>query len=64
MPENDLAAQTERMLDNAMGGRTPHQVLVEASLAESANLAERTAAIAKNREWALRLLEAIEKSMK
>lgn len=62
MPENDLDLETERMLDAAMDGLTPHQVLVKASLAEAANVAERAAAIEKNRERALRLLAAIEKS--
>lgn len=63
MPDNDLAAQTERMLESAMGGRTPHQLLIEASLAENANIAERAAAKEKNRERALKLLEAIEKTL-
>jgi len=36
--------------------------LLQASLAESANVEERAAATAKNRERAMRLLEAIEKS--
>ncbi|MDP3637300.1 MAG: hypothetical protein U0989_02245 [Azonexus sp.] len=62
MPENDLDLQIERMLDAAMDGLTPHQVLIKASLAEAANVAERAAAIEKNRERALRLLAAIEKS--
>ena len=62
MSENDLDLQIERMLDAAMDGLTPHQVLVKASLAEAANVAERAAAIEKNRERALRLLAAIEKS--
>ncbi len=42
--------------------KTPHQLLVRASLAEAANVAEREAARARNRERALKLLEAIEKS--
>ena len=63
MPEiEDLDAKVKRMLDKAMGGRTPHQVLVEASLAEAANVAERAAANARNRERALKLLAALEKS--
>ncbi len=61
--ENEQTADTERMLVAAMGGLTPHQFLVESSLAESANIEERKAAIAKNRERALKLLAAIEKSM-
>ena len=63
MQENDLDSQIDRMLDAARGGLTPHQVLVQASLAEAANVAERAAAIAKNRERALRLLAEIEKSL-
>jgi len=62
MTDDDLDSQTERMLDAAMGGLTPHQVLVQSSLAEQANVAERAAAKAKNRERALKLLAAIEKS--
>lgn len=62
VPENDLDLEVERMLDAAMGGLTPHQVLIQASLAEAANVVERTAAIEKNRERALRLLAALEKS--
>lgn len=63
MSEDRLAEQTERMLDAAMGGLTPHQLLIETSRAEAANIAERAAAKAKNRERALKLLAAIEKSL-
>lgn len=63
MPEDDLSSQAERMLEAAMGGRTPHQVLLETSQADSANVAERAAAKEKNRERALKLLAAIEKSL-
>ena len=64
MSENDdLSSKTDRMLEAAMGGLTAHQLLVETSRAEAANVAERTAAIAKNRERALRLLAEIEKTM-
>ena len=62
VPEKDLESKAEDMLDAAMGGLTPHQLLVQASLAEAANVAEREAARARNRERALKLLEAIEKS--
>jgi len=62
MPENDEKSKTDAMLEAALGGLTPHQLLVQASLAEAANVAEREAAKAKNRERALKLLEAIEKS--
>jgi len=62
MTEEDLDAKAERLLTAAMGGLTPHQLLVQTSLAESANVSERDAAIARNRERALRLLAAIEKT--
>ena len=61
--ENEQTADTERMLEAALGGLTPHQFLIESSLAEASNIEERKAAIAKNRERALKLLAAIEKSM-
>lgn len=62
LPEEDLDAQVDRMLEAAMGGLTPHQLLVQASLAESASVEEKAAAIAKNRERALRLLAVLEKT--
>jgi len=62
MSEDELIQQADRMIEAAMNGRTPHQVLIENSLAESANVAERAAAIAKNRERAMKLLAALEKS--
>jgi len=62
MPEEDLDLKADRMLEAALGGLTPHQALIRASLAEAANVDERAAAIAKNRERALRLLAEIEKS--
>lgn len=62
MPDNDNDAELDSMLHAALGGMTPHEALIQASLAESANAEERAAAIAKNRERAMRLLEAIEKS--
>jgi hypothetical protein len=62
MSEDELIQQADRMIEAAMNGRTPHQVLIESSLAESANVAERAAAIAKNRERAIKLLAALEKS--
>jgi len=62
MSEKDLDEKVERMLSAAMGGLTPHQALVKASLDEAANVDERAAAKAKNRERALRLLAEIEKS--
>lgn len=62
MSDKDLDAYADSMLNAALGGLTPHQALLQASLADSANVDERTAAIAKNRERALKLLAAIEKS--
>ena len=64
MTEEELALKAERMLDAAMGGLTPHEHLIQSSLAdqEAEKVAERAAAIAKNRERALRLLAEIEKS--
>ena len=62
MSDKDLDSQTERMLDAALGGMTPHQALLEASLADSANTDAKAAAIAKNRERALKLLAALEKT--
>ncbi|QRM20093.1 hypothetical protein GBK02_12145 [Dechloromonas sp. TW-R-39-2] len=62
LPEEDLDAQVDRMLEAAMGGLTPHQLLVQASLAESASVEEKAAAIAKNRERALKLLAVLEKT--
>jgi hypothetical protein len=63
MPEDDLDAQAERMLKAALGGLTPQEALIEASRADTADAAGRAAAIAKNRERALKLLAAIEKSL-
>lgn len=63
MQEEDLDLQADRMLDAALGGLSPHQALLEASRAESANVEERSAAIAKNRERAMLLLAEIEKSL-
>ena len=62
MPEKDLDAKVERMLNAALGGLTPHEALLKASLDEAANVAERAAAKEKNRERALRLLAEIEKA--
>jgi hypothetical protein len=62
MSDKDIDQQAERMLEAALGGMTPHEALLEASRAESADVEARAAAIAKNRERALKLLEAIEKS--
>lgn len=62
MSDKDLEAYADSMLNAALGGLTPHQALLKASIADSANVDERAAAIAKNRERALKLLAAIEKS--
>ena len=69
MSEKDTDAQVsdaeaERMLDAALGGLTPHEALLKASRADAEKTEERAAAIAKNRERALKLLEAIEKSIR
>lgn len=63
MSDQDIDQQAERMLEAALGGMTPHQALLEASRAETADVDARAAAVAKNRERALKLLEAIEKSL-
>lgn len=63
MSDQDIDQQAERMLEAALGGMTPHEALLEASRAESADVDARAAAIAKNRERALKLLAAIEKSL-
>lgn len=62
MPEEKTDAEIDSMLHAALGGLTPHQALLQASLADAAKVEERAAAIARNRERALRLLEALEKS--
>ncbi|MCG2578274.1 hypothetical protein LZ012_14865 [Dechloromonas sp. XY25] len=63
MSDQDIDRQAERMLEAALGGMTPHQALLESSRAESADVTARTAAIAKNRERALKLLAALEGSL-
>jgi hypothetical protein len=63
MPNKDSDLNADRMLEAALGGMTPHQALIQASLADAADTSGRAAAAAKNRERALRLLEAIEQSM-
>lgn len=62
MSEEAIDEKIDRMLDAARGGLTPHELLVQASLAEAANVDERAAAKEKNRERALKLLELLEKS--
>ena len=61
-PEISLDEKVDRMLEAARGGLTPHELLIQASLAEAANADERAAAKEKNRERALKLLELLEKS--
>lgn len=63
MSDTDIDRQAERMLEAALGGMTPHEALLEASRNESADVDARAAAIAKNRERALKLLAALEKSL-
>jgi hypothetical protein len=62
MEDKELDSKTEQMLNAALGGLTPHEALVKASLEEAANVDERKAAAEKNRERALKLLAALEKS--
>lgn len=62
MSDHDADRQAEKMLEAALGGMTPHQALLEASRAESADVEGRAAAIARNRERALKLLAVLEKS--
>jgi hypothetical protein len=63
MSDHDADQQAEKMLEAALGGMTPHQALLEASRAESADVEGRAAAIARNRERALKLLAVLEKSL-
>ncbi|HLO61338.1 MAG TPA: hypothetical protein VK165_00075 [Azonexus sp.] len=63
MSDQDIDQQAERMLEAALGGMTPHQALLASSRADSADVAARAAAIAKNRERALKLLAALEKTL-
>ena len=63
MSDKDIDAQTERMLTAALGGKTAHEALLDASRAEIADVEGRAAAIARNRERALKLLEALEKQL-
>ena len=63
MSDTDIDRQAERMLEAALGGMTPLEALLEASRNESADVDARAAAIAKNRERALKLLAELEKSL-
>ena len=63
MSDTDIDRQAERMLEAALGGMTPHEALLEASRNDSADVDARAAAIAKNRERALKLLAALEKAL-
>jgi len=63
MSDTDIDRQAERMLEAALGGMTPHEALLEASRNDSADVDARAAAIAKNRERALKLLAELEKSL-
>lgn len=63
LSDDDHDQQAERMLEAALGGKTPHEALLEATRADSADVAGRAAAKAKNRERALALLKALEKSL-
>lgn len=63
MPDDEIPddAEVERMLAVAMGGLTARELLIQNSLAERDNVEARKAAIAKNRERALKLLAALDK---
>jgi len=63
MPDDEIPddAEVERMLAAAMGGLTARELLIQNSLAERDNVEARKAAIAKNRERALKLLAALDK---
>ena len=63
MPENSFPVPDELLPDPELKGLTPHQMLVQMSLEDATKVTERAAAIAKNRERALLLLAAIEKSL-
>ncbi len=63
MPEDLTDEQADRMLQAALGGMTPHEALLAASRAEDEKKEERAAAIAKNRERALRLLAELDKQL-
>jgi len=63
MPQNSFAVQDGLLPDPELKGLTPHQMLVQMSLEDATKVTERAAAIAKNRERALLLLTAIEKSL-
>lgn len=60
--QKDEDQDAARMLEAALGGMTPHEALIEASRAQTADVEGRAAAIAKNRERALQLLAVLEKS--
>lgn len=62
MTEDELDAESARVIEAAMGGLTNHEFLVKTSREAAANTEARQAAIQKNRERALRLLAEIEKS--
>ena len=62
MSDQDTDHQAETMLHAALGGMTTHEALLEASRAHSADVEGRAAAIAQNRERALKLLAVLEKT--
>ena len=62
MSDPDVDQQAEKMLKAALGGMTPHAALLAASRAETADVGGRAAAIARNRERALKLLAVLEKT--
>ena len=63
MPVNSFPVPDELLPDAELKGFTPQQRRVQMSLEDATKVTERAAAIAKNRERALLLLAAIEKSL-
>lgn len=63
MSESGQDPELDRLLNAALGGMTPQEALIAASRADAENVEEKAAAIARNRERALKLLAALEKSL-
>ncbi len=63
MSESGQDPELDRLLHAALGGMTPQEALIAASRADAENAEEKAAAIARNRERALKLLAALEKSL-
>lgn len=63
MQDNESVLPPALQDEAANDGLTPHERLLKLSRDEAAKVDERRAAIAKNRERALQLLEQIEKNL-